>query len=249
MACLRARLAVIRAVTGCLRGALAHVLPGLGVAIVAVAGAMVDLGRGVDPDLTGAAAPCGLRGRCCGLGCRWLVGRRRGRRGCHRRRSTGGGAECLDALVSSAGTAALRSGPGCSVLAGCCDGLCSGGTCHREERQGSKRQCAHGSGPVLMLPNGHASLSNRQGCAPQSLSTRTRAWIATGLAPCQRENATRLQCVQATTGRNRHKMASTSLPGCRLSPICSRVHWRGALSGRQRSNMVPCRNFPSVTWS
>src|SRR5687768_220103 len=31
--------------------------------------------------------------------------------------------------------------------------------------------------------------------------------------------------------------------------ICSIVHWRGALSGRQRTSRVPCRKRPPVTWS
>jgi hypothetical protein len=56
-------------------------------------------------------------------------------------------------------------------------------------------------------------------------------------------------------GRSRHGFhreasARGLRPARSLVPaICSIVHWRGDLSGRQRTNAVPCRKRSPVTWS
>ena len=43
--------------------------------------------------------------------------------------------------------------------------------------------------------------------------------------------------------------AASTIPGRASSPSCSIVHWRGALSGRQRRKAVPWRNRSPVKWS
>ena len=65
---LGAGLAVAALESFCLGICFAHVLALLGLAVVAVALAVVDLGRHVDPYLAGSAACCGRAGRGGGLG-------------------------------------------------------------------------------------------------------------------------------------------------------------------------------------
>jgi hypothetical protein len=43
--------------------------------------------------------------------------------------------------------------------------------------------------------------------------------------------------------------SAISLPGRASRSSCSMVHWRGALSGRQRRSLVPWRKRSPVTWS
>ena len=51
------------------------------------------------------------------------------------------------------------------------------------------------------------------------------------------------------TGPQDFSMSATSLTGFAGAAICSKVHWRGALSGRQRTSLVPWRKPFAVTWS
>ena len=44
-------------------------------------------------------------------------------------------------------------------------------------------------------------------------------------------------------------MPRTSFSGGPAGAICSKVHCRGALSGRKRTSLVPCRKRLPVTWS
>ncbi len=72
----RASLPVVGTVVSSLRCVLGHIGAGLGLPVIAITGAVVDLGLGVDPNLTGATAWCNCGRRSRG-GAGW--GRRRRR--------------------------------------------------------------------------------------------------------------------------------------------------------------------------
>lgn len=99
------RFAVIWMVTSCNSRSLCHIAARLGLSVIPIALAVIDFGRGIDPDLPGPPS----RGHCRGFG--WC---HRGRRGSYRfgRSGRSGGRSCcgrravrvprLDALVAPA---------------------------------------------------------------------------------------------------------------------------------------------------
>ena len=130
-----AGLAPARTIALRLRRGLGHVAAVVGLAVIAIARAVVDPARGVDPDLPGTASWRGRSGTAlnragCPSGCRRCGGSRRGRKrgGCRRRRagcrparrrySGGSGAEGLNTVMSGACAATARAGPSRAIVAG-----------------------------------------------------------------------------------------------------------------------------------
>ena len=81
--------------------------------------------------------------------------------------------------------------------------------------------------PLLRMKHGRSPCGTATDPGPNALAIGLHAGI--GLNPWLQDD-----------GQSKHRFAQA---------ICSNVHCRGALSGRQRRNLVPCRKRPPVTWS